>query len=108
MELIVLSLKQPWAELVVSGKKMIELRSWNTNYRGEFYIHASKNTNKKKCRELGLNPADLVTGAIIGKCTLVNVKKYGNRKEFLKDAPRHYAIDYEKPNYGFILKKGFS
>ncbi|MDD4353280.1 MAG: ASCH domain-containing protein, partial [Candidatus Nanoarchaeia archaeon] len=30
MKIKVLSLKQPWAELVASGKKTIELRKWNT------------------------------------------------------------------------------
>ena len=35
-----LSLKQPYAELLVSGKKTIELRIWNTKFRGEFLMHA--------------------------------------------------------------------
>ena len=37
-----LSLKQPFAELVVSGKKIIELRNWKSKFRGRFLIHASK------------------------------------------------------------------
>ena len=37
-----LSIKQPYAELILQGKKKIELRKWNTNFRGEFLIHASK------------------------------------------------------------------
>ncbi len=43
-----LSLKQPYAELLVSGKKTIELRNWNTYFRGKFLIHASKNIDKEK------------------------------------------------------------
>jgi predicted transcriptional regulator len=31
-----LSVRQPFAELILSGRKMIELRSWNTNSRGMF------------------------------------------------------------------------
>lgn len=104
MKVTVLSLKQPWAELVLSGKKTLELRSWNTKHRGEFYVHASQNTDKEKCKELGLNPDRLIKGAIIGKCTLVGVKKYENKEEFLKDAKKHYATNYEKPNYAFTLK----
>lgn len=38
----VISLLQPWASLVVLGYKKIETRSWNTKYRGELLIHASK------------------------------------------------------------------
>jgi hypothetical protein len=37
-----LSLKKPFAELLVSGKKTVELRKWNTKFRGKFLIHASK------------------------------------------------------------------
>lgn len=33
---------QPWATLLVTGKKHIETRSWKTNYRGEILIHAGK------------------------------------------------------------------
>ncbi len=43
----VLSLKQPFAELILSGKKTIELRKWNTKFRGEFLIHSSKIPDKK-------------------------------------------------------------
>lgn len=29
-----ISLKQPWANWVAEGKKMIETRKWTTRYRG--------------------------------------------------------------------------
>jgi len=38
-----LSIKQPWAWLIANGHKDIENRTWQTNYRGEFLIHAGKN-----------------------------------------------------------------
>lgn len=37
-----LSIRQPWAWLVVHGYKDIENRDWYTSYRGRIYIHASK------------------------------------------------------------------
>ena len=37
----VLSLTEPFATLIYEKKKLIETRSWKTNYRGELYIHAS-------------------------------------------------------------------
>ncbi len=37
-----ISILQPWASLVALGHKKIETRSWNTKYRGELLIHASK------------------------------------------------------------------
>lgn len=41
-EIPILSIRQPWADLIVSGKKDIENRSWPTKFRGSFYIHAGK------------------------------------------------------------------
>lgn len=38
----VLSIKQPWAFLIVAGLKDVENRTWTTAHRGEIGIHASK------------------------------------------------------------------
>ena len=37
-----LSIKQPWAWLIVNGIKPVENRSWATKFRGKFLVHASK------------------------------------------------------------------
>lgn len=37
-----LTIRQPWAWLIVNGYKDIENRSWKTNHRGTFWIHAGK------------------------------------------------------------------
>ena len=36
-----ISIKQPWASLIVNGIKDIENRTWATKYRGKVLIHAS-------------------------------------------------------------------
>jgi len=36
-----LSVRQPWASLLVSGIKDVENRTWETKYRGKLLIHAS-------------------------------------------------------------------
>lgn len=36
-----LSIKQPWASLIVHGIKDIENRTWKTNFRGRIYVHTS-------------------------------------------------------------------
>ncbi len=41
-KLPVLSIRQPWASLIMKGLKDIENRSWETDYRGRIYVHASK------------------------------------------------------------------
>ena len=37
-----LSIKQPWAWLIVNGVKDVENRSWPTRFRGVFAVHAGK------------------------------------------------------------------
>ncbi|NBF09766.1 ASCH domain-containing protein [Pseudomonas sp. Fl4BN1] len=37
-----LSIRQPWAWLIIHGGKDVENRSWHTKYRGRFLVHASK------------------------------------------------------------------
>jgi hypothetical protein len=36
----VLSIRQPWANLIVHGFKNVENRTWQTDYRGPVLIHA--------------------------------------------------------------------
>ncbi len=97
-----LSLKQPWAELVVSGRKTVELRNWNTEFRGEFLIHASKTPNKEAMEKLGFE--ELPLGCIVGKATLVDVKRYKDKAEFEADADKHFAVGwYDEKAKGFIL-----
>lgn len=44
-----ISLKQPWANLVASGKKTIETRKWSTKYRGDLVICSSQNPKIEPC-----------------------------------------------------------
>ena len=101
-----LSLRQPFADLLVSGKKTIELRKWNTNFRGRFLIHVSKNVNKEKCKSLGIDHTKLNVGAIIGRATLYDVKRYDNINQFTRDRSRHYADAniFDSYIYGFKIK----
>ena len=36
-----LTVKQPWASLLVAGIKTVENRTWTTKYRGPLAIHAA-------------------------------------------------------------------
>lgn len=96
-----LSLKQPYAELILQGKKTIELRKWNTTFRGTFYIHASKTVDRKAMEAGGFT--HLPTGGIVGKATLLTVKRYLTQEDHKKDRDKHGA-DSTWGTYGFILK----
>jgi hypothetical protein len=84
----VLSLKQPWAWVVVHMGKDIENRRWDTAVRGDFLIHASKGMTRDEyysCMEfcqsvvgssaIARFPAlkALPRGVIVGAARLVDV-----------------------------------
>jgi predicted transcriptional regulator len=96
-----LSLKQPFAELILQGKKKIELRKWNTKFRGEFLIHASKNPDREAMQRFGFK--ELPCGFIVGKANLVDVKEYKDEEEHKKDKEKHLASS-NWGKYGFIIE----
>ncbi len=96
----VLSLKQPYAELILQGKKTIELRKWNTQFRGTFLIHASKSPDVTAMKQFGFQ--DLPQGGIVGRATLLDVKHYSSSEEHRKDQHLHLASS-SWGNYGFML-----
>lgn len=68
-----LSFRQPWAELVLQGRKTMDLRTYNTHYRGRIVIHASQTVESDKCWENDLNPDNLDAGGIVGTVELAEV-----------------------------------
>ena len=78
---IALSIRQPWAWLIVHGWKAVENRTWKTSYRGNLLIHASLtldiqawNRIKRDHQDIPLpNKLDLIRGAIIGSVTLADI-----------------------------------
>jgi len=96
-----LSLKQPFAELILQGKKKIELRKWNTNFRGTFLIHASKISDKKAMKRFKFE--NLPCGYILGKVDLIDVKHYKTGAEHKRDKNLHLASSLWG-SHGFILK----
>ena len=99
-----LSICQPFAELIIQNKKIIELRTWNTKIRGEFLVHAPIKIRKEDYKRMKIKEK-LTTGAIIGKVELYDVKKYESLKEIKSDKKKHFAsIVNKEKTYGFILK----
>lgn len=102
-----LSLKQPFADLLAHGEKTIELRKWNTSFRGEFLIHASKNIDIESCERLDMNSNKFTIGTIIGSAFLYDVKEYNNQQEFEKDRHKHFSVVtkyFEGYRYGFLIR----
>lgn len=88
----VLSVRQPWAWLIVAGHKPVENRGWKTRYRGPILIHAPKQIDSDAIGRLGdMLPTILVTGGIIGMVDLVDI---------VRDHPNPY---FSGP-YGWVFE----
>jgi hypothetical protein len=72
-----LSIRQPWAELIVSGRKAIEIRRWQRAYRGRIWIHAAKHVDEGLDRRFGL--AGLYRGGFIGSAELTSIEAIDER-----------------------------
>lgn len=72
-----LSIRQPWASLIIAGIKDVENRSWRTRFRGRILVHAGLALDRAGidfARSLGIdiNPADLQRGGIIGSIEIAD------------------------------------
>jgi hypothetical protein len=70
-----LSVRQPWAELILLGRKTIEVRTWETPFRGPLVLHASR---KQDPMAFMLYPElnSCVFGAFVGTLCLVEIKPF--------------------------------
>jgi len=68
---LALSVRQPWAELLISGRKSIEIRKWAPDYRGRLWLHAGLKADSWLERRFGLEGA--YKGGFIGSIQLAAV-----------------------------------
>lgn len=105
----VLSIKEPWASLIMNGTKKIETRSWKTKYRGEIYIHASSSKakiTKSEVYEL-IKDMNFKCGYIICKCNLVDCIYMTD--EYVNDMKTNHYEEYicghyEVGRYAWIVE----
>ncbi|GAB4159415.1 MAG: hypothetical protein Tsb009_36700 [Planctomycetaceae bacterium] len=74
---IALSLRQPWAELILRGIKTIEVRSQNTTVRGTIYLYAAQKTSplpiaKTMAQRHALKLSELPTGVLVGTVDVID------------------------------------
>lgn len=100
-----LSMKQPVPELILQKKKTIETRTWKSNFKGEFYIHASNNIMPQLIDRYKFDKNKLVKGAVVGKAEITGLKVYDTLESFNKDFDKHLGMKPKKlPTYDYILK----
>jgi hypothetical protein len=98
-----LSFRQPWATLVVEGRKTMDLRTWSTHYRGQLAIYASLEVEKDACKLHGVDVSTLTTGALIGVVELVDIVPL-TKKSYDDNEEKHLAgRHFREGLYGWIL-----
>jgi activating signal cointegrator 1 len=105
--MIALSIRQPWAELILRGSKTIEVRGWATRHRGELWLHAAMRKDIPLLNRFNLGADDLTFGALVGVCELYDCIEFTDdtwdrlRIQHLNEGPlekRHYAWLLRNPN----------
>lgn len=88
-----LSLKQPWATLLVHGLKTVEIRRWDTRLREPVLIHAAGISDPRpegwaQLPDRLKNDAELL-GGIIGCAELIGVREYRDLESFTEEKGLH-------------------
>ncbi len=92
-----LTIKEPWATLIIEGYKEYEFRGWKTNYRGKILIHAGKTLEKDmldrfKDYNLSYSCGSIIGEAILTDCILVT-------KEFNQELQELNRVVYGRSNH---------
>lgn len=91
-----LSIKQPWAWLIVNGFKNIENRPWKNRFRGRFLIHSPRKMDMRAYDHLkqfyNMPPLEkLERGGIVGGAEVV-------------DCVTEHTSEWFDGKYGFVLE----
>jgi hypothetical protein len=88
-----LSVKQPWAALLVHGRKSVEVRAWPTARRGRILIHAARVPDPRPEAWARVPPelrdAARLAGGIVGAVDLTDCRSYRTAESFAADAALH-------------------
>ena len=95
-----LSIRQPWAWLIVHGYKDVENRSWSTKFRSRVQVHAGKIPDPGWFPQLSLEvqgrgialPDQSSLGALVGEVDIIDCVSEGDPPWFTG-------------SYGFLLSK---
>jgi hypothetical protein len=109
---VAISIRQPWAALLVAGLKTIEVRKWPTRRRGPVLIHAAKLVDDhpegwSQLTTPELKEAAALRGGIIGVGEIAECRRYETLAAFAADSGLHLnAPDWFLPPrlYGFVFR----
>ena len=89
-----ISIKQPWAALLVAGVKTVEVRTWSTTLRGPVLIHAGRSADARPEAWAHITTPELRAaanrlGGLVGWATLTECRTYLTAEQFAAEAVQH-------------------
>jgi len=99
-----LSVRQPWAELILNGRKPYEVRRRRTHFRGRVLIHASLHLEHEAAVYAGFSLDALVTGALLGSVVIVGCVPF---KPEMTDEMRpsgSYLSSWQPGHFAWVLR----
>lgn len=97
-----ITVKEPFASLIVNGYKEYEFRSWKTKYRGKVLIHSSIKPSDR-LHEFDIYDMDYSSGEIIGEAYIYDCKEVTD--EFKKELIKKDKLVYKNAcGYAFCLR----
>jgi ASCH domain len=98
-----LSVRQPWAELILLQRKKVELRKWSTRHRGWIWLHTGRSADESACNTFGLS--SLFTGGFVGAFRLRDVVGLDDAR-WEAWRPAHLDPGPYQPNYfGWVVSQ---
>ena len=94
-----ITIKEPWASLIINGYKKYEFRTWKTNYRGKVLIHAGKGKDNINDFDFDYGFGEIIGEAIIRDC----IKVDNNLKEKLIKINELVYKNMPNNGYAFVL-----
>jgi hypothetical protein len=97
-----LSIRQPWAELILRGEKQIEVRTWATNYRGWVWLHTGK--ERPGDDEIDKHYGKLFRGGYVGRFLLNSILSF-DREKWDEWKEQHLDTgDYKSGTFAWLIE----
>ena len=99
-----LSVRQPWAELILSGRKTIEVRTWRTRYRGRLWLHAGRRVEREACEVYGFPNRQLAVGSLVGCVDVEDCFGFDEQTWQALSLEHLNLVPFEKRFVGWVLR----
>ena len=102
----VITIKQPFASLIVENIKKYEFRSWKYSYRGELLIHAGKGIDEEAMKKFENLNLKYPQSRIVAKVRILDCIELNDEinKKIISENELVYGHKYDRTGYAWKLE----